>query len=195
MEKGGEYVEDILVKYYSDNALKLRRLVKGILSNLMVTGLSDKDMHDFYSLANEVFAEVIKKYDSSKPFEAYLYSCLSNRIKTEVTKRCSKKRRADRISVSIDAPVSDNSSITLGETIRDSFDMEKEALSEEKEDTYSYKMLLYLDRLSDTQRDILLLSADGYMPEEIIKELNISRKQYRDCFAVIRSYRNISILF
>lgn len=47
-------------------------------------GIPDKDMDDFYSLANEVFVEVMKRYDSSQSFEAFLYSCLSKRIKTEM---------------------------------------------------------------------------------------------------------------
>lgn len=54
---------------------------------------------------------------------------------------------------------------------------------------------MYLNRLSDTQKSILMLSADGYKPAEIIKELNISKKQYSDSFLVIRSYRNVSVLF
>ena len=78
-------MEDILNKYYAHNAYRLRKLVKDILSDIKVTGLSDKDMDDFYSLANEVFADVIRKYDVLQSFEGYLYSCLSNRIKTEIT--------------------------------------------------------------------------------------------------------------
>lgn len=187
-------MEDILNKYYAHNAYRLRKLVKDILSDIRVTGLSDKDMDDFYSLANEVFVDVIRKYDVLQSFEGYLYSCLSNRIKTEITRRNRDKRKADRLSVSIDAPVSNKKEVTLGDIIADSFDMEREVISG-KEEEYSGKMVLYLNRLSDTQKSILMLSADGYKPAEIIKELNISKKQYRDSFLVIRSYRNVSVLF
>lgn len=187
-------MEDILNKYYEHNAYRLRKLVKDILSDIKVTWLSDKDMDDFYSLANEVFADIIRKYDVLQSFEGYLYSCLSNRIKTEITRRNRDKRKADRLSVSIDAPVSNKKSVTLGDVIADSFNMEKEIVSG-KEEEYSKRMILYLNRLSDTQKSILMLSADGYKPAEIIKELNISKKQYNDSFLVIRAYRNVSVLF
>ena len=113
-------MEDILNKYYAHNAYRLRKLVKDILSDIKVTGLSDKDMDDFYSLANEVFADVIRKYDVLQSFEGYLYSCLSNRIKTEITRRNRDKRKADRLSVSIDAPVSNKKAVTLKDVIADS---------------------------------------------------------------------------
>ena len=35
-------MEDILNKYYAHNAYRLRKLVKDILSDIKVTGLSDK---------------------------------------------------------------------------------------------------------------------------------------------------------
>ena len=54
----------ILDTYYTDNARKLHRVVDRILSKF--GGLNYKDMDDFYSLANEVFADVIRKYDDSQ---------------------------------------------------------------------------------------------------------------------------------
>ena len=63
-------MEQILNIYYVDNAKKLRRMVDKIL--LKFGGLSDKDLDDFYSLANEVFVDVIKRYDSSQIFETFL---------------------------------------------------------------------------------------------------------------------------
>ena len=67
---GGIKVEQILNEYYDDNAKKLRRIVDKIL--LKFGGLSDKDLDDFYSLANEVFVEVMRKYDQSQPFDVFL---------------------------------------------------------------------------------------------------------------------------
>ena len=43
-------MEQLLAVYYQDNAKKLHRLVDKIL--LKFVGLSDKDLDDFYSLAN-----------------------------------------------------------------------------------------------------------------------------------------------
>ena len=84
-------MDKILFAYYSDNAKKLHKTVDKIL--LKFGGLSNKDMDDFYSLANEVFVDVMKRYDGSQTFEGFLYSCLSNKIKTEITKRNREKRR------------------------------------------------------------------------------------------------------
>ena len=76
---------DILNAYYADNARKLHRVVDKILFKF--GGLSSKDTDDFYSLANEVFADVIRRYDCEQSFDGFLYSCLSNRIMSEITKR------------------------------------------------------------------------------------------------------------
>ncbi len=185
-------MEQLLAVYYQDNAKKLHRLVDKIL--LKFGGLSDKDLDDFYSLANEVFAEVMKRYDNTQPFEAFLYSCLSRKIKTEMTRRNREKRKADRISVSLDAPAGTEEDVTLGDTIADSFNIEEELLRE-GEAGYSSKMMLYLERLSDLQKDVLRLCVNGYHPNEIREELHISQKQYADCCAAIHSYRNVSLLF
>lgn len=185
-------MEQILAAYYQDNAKKLYRMVDKIL--LKFGGLSDKDLDDFYSLANEVFAEVMNRYDNSQPFEAFLYSCLSRKIKTEMTRRNREKRKADRISVSLDAPISEEEEATIGDTIADSFNMEEELLRE-GEAGYSSKTLQYLERLSDLQKEVLRLCVNGYLPNEIREELHISPKQYADCCAAIHSYRNVSLLF
>lgn len=85
-------LQPILDTYYADNAKKLHKVVDRILSKF--GGLSDKDMDDFYSLANEVFADIMKKYDDSQSFDGFLYSCLSNKIMTEITKRNREKQQS-----------------------------------------------------------------------------------------------------
>ena len=87
--------------YYADNARKLHRTVDKILSRF--GGLSHKDTDDFYSLANEVFADILKRYNPEQSFDGFLYSCLSNKIMTEITKRNREKRKADRMCTSLDA--------------------------------------------------------------------------------------------
>lgn len=84
-------MNQILVQYYNNNARELRKLVDGILAKF--SGWSNKDVDDFYSLANEVFVDVMRKYDNSQSFEVFLYCCLSNRIKTEMTRRIGKSVR------------------------------------------------------------------------------------------------------
>ncbi len=77
--------------------------------------------------------------------------------------------------------------------IADDFTIEKE-LFEKSEDGYSRRMRLYLDRLSELQKGVLELSMAGYLPREIKEELQLSEKQYADCYAAIQSYRNVSVL-
>ena len=108
-------MDQIVLQYYADNARKLRKLVDRILSEF--GGLADKDFDDFYSLANEVFVDVMKRYDESQSFHAFLFSCLSNRIKTEMTKRNCEKRRADRMSVSIDSLLGEDEDLTIKDVI------------------------------------------------------------------------------
>ena len=185
-------MEQILITYYENNAKKLHKIVDRILSKF--GGLSDKDLDDFYSLANEVFVDVMRRYDASQSFDTFLYSCLLNKIKTEMTRRNREKRKADRMSISIDMPVGDDEDSTIGDMITDGFTIEK-ILFEDNEEGFSKRMLSYLSRLSNLQKEVLRLNIAGYLPGEIREELHINEKQYADCYAAIHSYRNISALF
>lgn len=185
-------MKELLDIYYADNASKLHGIVDRIL--LKYGGLSEKDKDDFYSLANEVFVDVMRRYDRTQPFEVYLYSCLSNRIKTEITRRNRFKRNTDRLSVSLDLPVGDEEEMVLGDILADDFNIEREAFGN-REEGYSRKMRLYLNRLSNTQKKVLNMITIGFMPDEIQEELHITEKEYSECRQTIQAYRNISVLF
>ena len=185
-------MDKILFTYYANNAKKLHMIVNKILKKF--GGISDKDLDDFYSLANEVFVDVMKRYDESQPFDGFLYSCLLNKIKTEITRRNREKRKPDRMSISIDTPIGDDENSTIGDMIADDFSIERE-LFEKNEEGYSKRMLLYLSKLSSIQKEVLKLNIAGYLPWEIREELHINEKQYADCYAAIHSYRNVSVLF
>lgn len=185
-------MERILITYYSNNAQKLHKMVDKIL--LKFGGLSDKDLDDFYSIANEVFCDVMRRYNGSQSFDTFLYSCLLKKFKTEMTRRNREKRKTDRMSISIDTPIGDDESSTIGDMIAGDFTIEKE-IFEKDEEGYSKRMLLYLSKLSNLQKEVLRLNVAGYLPGEIREELHISEKQYADCYAAIHSYRNVSVLF
>lgn len=185
-------MESILEEYYADNAKKLHNMVDKILFKLGFSGLTDYE--DFYSIANEVFADVIKRYDGVQTFDIFLYSCLCNRFKSEMTRRNRQKRQVDRMSISIDIPIEGDENSTLGDMIADKFDIEKEVF-EEKEEGYSRRMLLYLSKLSNLQKKVLELSMAGYSANEIKEELHITERQYSDCNVAIHSYRNVSVLY
>lgn len=184
-------MEAILNLYYENNARKLREMVNKIL--LKFGGLSDKDMDDFYSLANEVFLEVMDKYDGKQSFDGFLFYCLNNKIKTEITRRNRDKRKADRMCIPIDTPVGDEENSTLGDMIADSFNMDKEIFGEDH--AKSQKIEKYLSRLSKRQRNVVELLAESYKAGEIQKLLHITPKEYSDAVNGIYAYENISILF
>lgn len=178
-------------EYYKDNAKKLRVLCDKILFKLK---FHDVDNEDFYSLANEIFAKALKTYDESQDFDGFIYSCLVNKFKTEMTRRNRQKRQADKKSISIDTPIGDeDSGFTLGDTLASNSTIEKEIFNE-KEEGYSKEMCKYLSKLSNLQKEVLHLISIGFMSSEIIDELHINQKMYEDCYNAIHSYRNTAVL-
>lgn len=187
------FVNPIVLNSYCMNE---ERKLKGMVDKLLLQfgGIEDKDKDDFYSIANEVLFDVMRRYDGKQQFEPFLYACLDRKIKTEMTRRNRKKREADRMSVSFNTPIGEQDGLTLGETLAAKFDIEKEVFGE-KEEEYSDKMIKYLNRLSNVQKEMLRLIIAGYLPKEIKKELKLSDKEYNECELAIHSYRNVSILF
>ena len=185
--------ESMLEDYYSDNARKLHKVVDGIL--VRFGGLSDKDMDDFYSLANEVFVDVMKRHDGERSFDGFLYACLTNKIMTEITRRNREKRRADRLSASLDVAVGDEGECSLLEKMPSDFDTFEEAAKAQGRELYQDKVRMYIARLSNEQVSILNLLMDGYKPNEVREILEISAREYADDMQTMRSYENIRILF
>lgn len=184
---------DILNAYYANNARKLYKVVDRILSKF--GGLSDKDVDDFYSLANEVFVGVMKRYDPMQSFDGFLYSCLSNKIKTEITRRNREKRKADRMSISLDAVDQTDEDYSLLDVLPSEFDTFEEVMKMQEKGQYQDKARQYISKLSNQQVNILNLLIDGYRPCEIRRILEISVREYEDHLRIMRSYENVKILF
>lgn len=183
-------METIINFYYENNAAKLHKMVDQILFKLRF----EVDKEDFYSLANEIFVDVIRRYDEKQDFNGFLYSCLTNKFKTEMTRRNRKKRFADKNAVSIDTPVkNENVKCTIGDTLSDKATIESE-IFEKREEGYSKEMRQYLSKLSELQKEVLRLISIGFKPSEILEELHINQKIYEDCYTAIHSYRNIKNL-
>jgi hypothetical protein len=203
------YLEEVIESYYKDGAKKLHNIVDKILFKLH---FHDVDRDEFYSMANEVFVSIINNYDDTKSFDGFLYSCLYKKfcsLMTESTryKRCTKiKIQEEDVNGKIvevfqiipdeylDAPLKDNENLTLGDTIASDTTIEREVF-EKGGDGLSRKMILYLNKLSVLQKKVLWLMIAGYVPGEIREELHINNKQYANCIAAIRAYRNVSVLF
>ena len=170
-------METILNLYYANNANKLHKMVDKILIKLK---FHDIDNEDFYSLANEVFVDVLKRYDNSKDFDGFLYSSLYKKFCTEMTRRNRQKRQADKMSLSWEEKVGNSEdNVTIGETIADKNTIESE-LFEEKKEEWRREVKEYLQKLSPLQRKIAFLLSDNNTPYEICEELHITMQHFEN---------------
>ena len=189
VKKSCEKHKDLVDLYFKNDGKVLYSLIDKVLFKLKF----DVEKSDFYSLGSEIFLDALCRYDETQDFNGFLYSCLINKFKTEMTKRNRQKRQCDNNSISIDTPIGDDENFTIGDTISSKSTIEKEFF-EEREESYSKEMCRYLGRLSNLQKEVLRLISIGFMPSEILEELHINQKMYEDCYKAIHSYRNISVL-
>lgn len=203
-------ITKVTEQYYANNAKELRKIVDNIVKPF--GGLSQKDMDDFYSLANEVFWIAVNDFNGVGTFKGFLYFRLKNKIRSFMSQKNRKKRSDVREhkscdghtykiylrTLSLDEPYPwDNSecnNITIGEMIESDFDIEEE-LSDCVGNLYDDKVDKYLEHLPKIQQQIVMLLVDGYKPSEIRKELHISEREYTDHMLGIRTFENICILF
>ena len=147
--------------YYANNGQRLRLIVDGALTEF--GGIYDKDKDDFYSLANIVFLSALKSYrDGRMSFRVYLGKCISNRVKTEMSKRNAKKRSAEVMSLDDEENFWD---------VPDESSIEEEFLSEES------ARKLY-NSLTRTGKQIVALRLQGKTDSEIKKELGLNNKEF-----------------
>lgn len=195
-ERYSDVLNDYFYRRDFNKPNKLERLVDKILVKLRFVNV---DNEDFYSLANEIFLDVLQRYDDSQDFNGFLYSCLVNKFKTEMTRRNRQKRQADRMAISWETPIDKESEQTIGDFITDTkkaehYDIDKTFFEDDGE-KYSERMLKYIKRLSKLHQEFVKLVVSGYSASEIKEILHISQKDYSDCLASISSYKNISIFF
>ena len=190
VKKSCEKHKDLVDLYFKNDGKVLYSLIDKVLFKLKF----DVEKSDFYSLGSEIFLDALCRYDETQDFNGFLYSCLINKFKTEMTRRNRQKRQCDNNSISIDTPIGDDDgNFTIGDTISSKSTIEKEFF-EEREECYSKEMCRYLGRLSNLQKEVLRLISIGFMPNEILEELHINKKMYEDCYNAIHAYRNTSIL-
>ena len=186
-------VEDYTKKYYANNAKRLRVVVDQIIKRF--GGITDPD--DFYSLANEVFVDVIVRYDDRGNFDSFLYSCLDRKIRTEMTRRNRDKRKKyarDKDGkkvigddgkpvitpdVCIDAPIDDS-----GTTYADILQVREVRRDVRQDDAIER----YKESLSPKQRQIAEYLGQGFKPVEICKIMNITEERYTILFEQMSSF-------
>ena len=95
-------------------------------------------------------------------------------------------------NVSFDTPVDDG--VDLCEKVASDFNVENE-LPKEINYGYSENIESFLNNLTGNPRKISEMIMDGYSVNEIKEKLNLTDKQYRDCWKTICSYENKRILY
>ena len=156
-------MSDYLEYYYADNGKNLKKMIDRIIVNF--GGIFDKDKDDFYSIGNEVFVSALNSYkDGDQSFGSYLKLCITNKIKTEISKRNAIKRSADVGSLDGDEEPID---------VVDEKDFEEEILSKES----AKKML---SCLSKTGQKIISLRLQNKTDADIRSELGLTDRQFEN---------------
>ena len=201
-------IAKVTEQYYANNAKKIHKMVDNIIRPF--GGLSQKDIDDFYSLANEVFLHAINDFNGKGNFNGFLYSRLVLKIRSLMTERNRQKRSDVEViikedgteekiyhpTLSLDAPIKNDegeNSETLGDITPSKFDLEK-YLSKDVEITLNENIIKYLNKLTPTQRKIATLVMNGDTPEEIKSKLNISDKRYGRLICQMKSFDKKRIL-
>lgn len=169
-------------------------MVDKILHSIGCSYYNDKD--EFYAEASEVLADIVvnHRYDEKKGnFEGYLYGALRNAVLDILKKRNTYKRRANKMSLSLDTPISSEGNLTIGDLINSDFDIIKE-LEERNGVLWEENIEEYLKSLTKIQRNILNLKIEGATIEEIKSQLNITNKQYEQNIKAMRCFEHISKL-
>lgn len=170
-------------KYYGNNASKLHSMIDGLLYRFKC---NNYDRQDFYSIGNEVFTEIVTKKEHLDNFDPFLYTALSNRIKNEISRRNTVKRKADKLAISIDTPLSTDGTFTIGDTL---------AVPIVAEDDNNEKVEKYFHSLTKVQRQIVEMKMDGYEPCEIKQMLGLSSNHYTVNWQQIKSFEKTHVLF
>lgn len=195
-------IAKVTEQYYANNAEKLHKMVDKILKRY--GGLSQKDIDDFYSLANEVFWIAVNDFNGHGDFNGFLYSRLARKIMSMITKG-NRKKRADIEMVindngkkeiryhqplSLDAPIDSEKGdnvLTLGDVTESDFDLEI-ATSENIGLRFSEDVNVYLKLLPIKTRKVALLISEGYAPCDIIEKIHITQKEYQIHASIMRTY-------
>lgn len=202
-------MEQILDDYYKNGGEKLHKLVNQII-NKKYGGTADKDMDEFYSVANDVFADIVlhNRYNSSKgSFDDFLYGALCLAIIDEFKKQNRDKRTTKievidengdlkKISVPnvyLESAVDGYDNLTIGDTIKSNYNLEDETFRSLSESD-NENIREYISTLTPTQKKIAELIGEGLSKNEIIKKIRISESAYNNNLKAMRHFEKVRIL-
>lgn len=191
VKKAYEKHKDLVDSYFKNDGKVLYTLIDKILFKLKF----DVEKSDFYSLGSEIFLDALCRYDEMQDFNGFLYSCLTNKFKTEMTRRNRQKRQADKNSISIDTRIGDeDGKCTLGDMIASNIDIEKEILGDDADIIMDEKIERYLESLSKIQRKIIEMKMQNIEVQHIKEELGLTDSQYSSHMEEVVQYEHIRLL-
>lgn len=187
-----------VINYYCENDMKnlkvvCDKLLKKIKSAMHVVGMYDYE--ELYSIALEKIMYVVQKSNSLEldKIEGILYTTLQCKYidlirKQGTEKRCGVNTRHGNIeglnrTVSLDQKLNNDTNDTILDTVVE----EKYECNENIE--------LYMESLTDLQKKIILMLADGYKEGEIMKELNLTYFKYNRQLKLAREKSKIDLLY
>lgn len=214
MKEIDPYIKQKLVLYYENDGKKIHDMVNRIFYK-KYGGIANRDMDEFYSVANDVFTDIIKhdRYDKTKgDFDGFLYGALSLAIIDEFKKQNRDKRntkielldekgntildekgRVKQISVSdvyLDTPIGDDNNSTIGDTIQSDFNIDDKVLSNMGNDERIEK---YLNSLPKITRKIIEMKMNDVSVSIIKEKLKLTEKEYSAHMNNARMNENIAL--
>lgn len=191
VKRAYEKHKDLVDSYFKNDGKVLYTLIDKILFKLKF----DVEKSDFYSLGSEIFLDALCRYDEMQDFNGFLYSCLTNKFKTEMTRRNRQKRQADKNSISIDTRIGDeDGKCTLGDMIASNINIEKEILGDDADIIMNEKIERYLESLSKIQRKIIEMKMQNVEVQHIKEELGLTDSQYSSHMEEVVQYEHIRLL-
>lgn len=191
VKKACEKHKELVNSYFENGGKKLYTMIDKIIFKLKF----DVDNSDFYSLGSEIFLDALCRYDEAQDFNGFLYSCLMNKFKTEMTRRNRKKRTADKNSISIDTPIGDeDGNFTLADMIASNINIEKEILGDNEDIIMDEKIEKYLESLSKIQRKIIEMKMQNVEVQHIKEILGLTDSQYSNYMQAAIQYEHIRLL-
>lgn len=195
-----ERKKELSMEYFerkgTNSKTELEKMVDGIISSNF-GDIPDRD--EYYSVATGAFLQAVERYDGKQPFRGFLYVVVKNKVMSRLTSNNGATRSVGEIrekvnkdgkivkqrvavpNLSLDAKIGDND-MTIADMVASNSEIDDEFLGE------GYQK--YLDSLPDTQRELILMLADGYTAAEIQQRLRLSPKIYASELAAARSYHH-----
>ena len=205
-------VEETIQWLFANNSKEMKKICNKEI--MKFGGISEMDYDDFYSRVGLDISLAKESFDPSrgKSFKEYACGVIKLSVWKEMKYRnCGKRQiiikkevtdsegnitiEKEYIpTVSIDTPIKEENNMTIGDTLQSDFNIDV-ALSEIPKCGYSDKMETFLNSLSETPRKIAEMVMNGHSVNNIKENLELTDKEYQDCWKMIISYEKKRVLY